>query len=420
MPIGNTSVDFLGIKENYLEFGDQDESNRPSGYTQIFTWALYDIPYNPGSAQEAIGEEQTSILDRLLYLAGEIRVEILKVSAHSSAEGSSTDNLTLSEYRADAVIAYIYDLIESPQGNNSNLSYSPYFKRKASGEDSPEIFLKDEDHPLNRRVEITFSLLVENNIRHNVGAITSKNWRVGFDQSFSFYKIVGAQFGFSSIEMLDEYGKSRAEIIKKKYLYVAAGFGVDIGLSVNKLRGLSNKNKLQKEILAMDKKANDVKNIASKLFDNSKVNKITDNINKNWSELTNKPGLRDLIMSSQGVPDRAQKITQHILEGLGFGVISTTIGDLDGKFSTEQARSISEIARSYQILLQIGLSASFVMGASIQITGVLVRIPSSATYDSEIVGTAILWTGLELGLPGAKAEASINLSHFPYILPGED
>jgi len=414
MPENPLEVDTFVSDRRSMVFLDTNGDGVPDGFNKNFIWVLYDLPYpdtpeTVGTFEPLLNREHEA-LDKLGVIGERCEVIIHRIRGHASAEGDADDNQMLSDRRAFAVRDYIQGI--HTRDNSQNVRIDAEAIIEGHGEGEPEVFADNADHPLNRRVEIEFEIkkLVPEPIIQSDPPGT--NWRIGYDENFSFYMKLGAQIGFGTLERLDANGDSFTPPDKKEFWYIAGGVGFELkgklagkaAAARNKLSNAEQLNRADKLALGMEKQ----------------IKRITQRIDRLVPERISN-GYKDLAKQTKeyfdllGPDEWDDKIPEQkavaILEAIGLNSIIST-NHLDGTFTTDEPRRMSEMDLSNQLLFQVSVQGQVGVGGSFSLTGLLMYIyDADANEDGEWIDTAISEAALDVGLvPGFGATVSANIS----------
>lgn len=416
MPENPLVVDTFTSDRRSMAYLDTDGDGEPDGFNKLLIWVLYDLPYPTNSnendtSETLLGNREFEAIDKLGVIGERCEVIVHRIRGHSSAEGDSTDNQDLSLLRAEAVEERIRAI--HANDNSSNVRVSALAIVEGLGESEPEVFAGEDDHPLNRRVEIEFEIkkIVPEPINPNDPPGT--NWRIGYDQNFSFYMQLGAQIGFGTLERLNAAGDSFNPPDKKDFWYIAGGVGIELkGKLAGKAAAARDKiangeqlKKLEKLALAADKQS---KNLTNKINSMLLPERLTGEFKDLWKQAT---AYFELLGPDDWASKSVEQRSVAILEAMGLNSLIST-NHLDGTFTTDEPRRMSEMDLSNQLLFQVSVQGQVGAGGSFALTGILMYIyDADANEEGEWIDTAISEAALDLGLvPGFGATVSANIS----------
>ena len=145
-----TGDDFLRIERQFLLKGDTT-LNIATPSIQFKKWKFEAVEFEESSSE--IIDKMVRDLNKLVLFLSDHPNLGLKISGHTDSQGSDTENMNLSQARADAIKAY---LISKGRFKDSRIEATGYGHRKPIV--TPEV--TDDDRRINRRVE--FEIVKQN------------------------------------------------------------------------------------------------------------------------------------------------------------------------------------------------------------------------------------------------------------------
>jgi OmpA family len=375
-------VDTLTRNVHEMRTLDLNGDGFADGLGTLIYWTFYDLPYPAPPFSSAdnfagfdpLGPREREELGRLGVIAERAEVEVVRIRGHASGEGGAPGNQLLSDLRANAVAAAITALhTDAP---NRNIRVAADAEIIGLGETEPEVFTevdREKDHPLNRRVEIAFT------ITRIAGAVPAPNagrkWKIGFDQALSFYRIAGGQVGLGTLTRLDDAEES---VQQQGFWYLATGVGYELGGRISgtaatvrdKLARGGQLNPAERAVLALDAKRTALLNRLDALVPPG-ARPLLDKLKAHWQNVTD-----TLDQLGADVADKTRE--QQAVEILGaMGVSSlTSRAALDGYFETSISRTMSELEDSVLLLFQLSISSPALgLAGTLEITAIAMYIP---------------------------------------------
>jgi hypothetical protein len=435
MPENPLDVDPF-VRDTYeIQQVDNDGDGLADGLVLRTTWALRDLPFpapesnsgNDFAGFDALGQREVTALETLAAIADEATVVVHSVHGHASGEGDDAGNLELSQLRAHAV-GDVLDTLAAVPGRS--LLFPPGLDVQGFGETEPEILAGENDHPLNRRVELDLEITRIAAPADRPGETPGRKWRIDYDQSFSIYRVFGAQVGVGTLARLDD---AREPVETRHFWYVAGGLGIDggrIAKAADKARqALASGTKLS----AVDRTALWMENRRTQMLGRleglvpAQIRTQIEKLRKGWQDALDQLGVTIPPKPAEGTTtaaieamkewrgEVAKAVTLQILQQLGIDSVADH-EFLDGDFETAVPRTMSEIEASIQALLQVQISTlSLGAGLAAGVTVVFLFIPG-ADPPIEVAVAVIAEVAADYALvpAGGEASGSANSSWFRF------
>lgn len=208
---------------------DTNEDGNPDGLCTVVYHTLYDVPYPSGPSNdlagfEPLGPREREVIEGIGTIAERADVEILRIRAHASGEGTPDDNDALSQRRLDATIQAIVELRTADPSRDIRIAADA--ELLALGESEPEIFAGEQDHPVNRRIVIAFRVTRIARSAIDPADPPGRKWKIGYDIGVSLYRGVGAQIRFGTLSRLDDADQP---VATRKFWHLGVGVGYEVG-----------------------------------------------------------------------------------------------------------------------------------------------------------------------------------------------
>lgn len=212
---------------------------------------LTDLPFNgqlngqPG----LLADKHKESIDRVINQAGHYNIVFHKITGFASQPGSNELNQTLSIDRAEAVRLHILDAavprLDIPTSSYSNMLVNGVGEQEAPVDDEDLA-----DHPLNRRVEITYSLNRSYPVAAGDTVTRSKKWEIEFSEPISASSAFKNMEGVLTMHPDDDTGNS--EVIKRTFNFNNYGIGVGALSLLNEAKALKKYPKILKTLKVLE------------------------------------------------------------------------------------------------------------------------------------------------------------------------
>ncbi len=260
-------------------------------------YILQDLPFD--GTPSLLSSGHTDALDILINKSFRYEITILRIVGYASQVGETTDNLSLSLQRAQAVNDYIEDVFINHPAKYGQLTIA---SPKIVGKGESDLPVPSDafiDNPRNRRVEIVYRLVYHYPISPDNSQATSKFWKIDFGPAASAGGIplgafsVGGAVGAGSLTMLPDPDTNQTSSITRSMKFDQLGISVGFLGQIKKLKFLQ---------------------------------KI--------------PGFKRLLKLLDSSPKGNYKKTEAVLANIGFSVDIISTG---GEFMTSQALTFDEM-----------------------------------------------------------------------------
>ncbi|MDJ0739212.1 MAG: OmpA family protein [Gammaproteobacteria bacterium] len=208
---------------------------------------LQDLPFD--GLPELLTDEHRSAIERLVEKHGRrnLQIRVKRIIGYASKSGDSQHNLVLSQQRANAVHQHLSTKI-TEAGIDPDEFFSGSFSVVAKGEsDLPYPTNLSEDNPLNRRVEIVYTLTID--LQRQADAATgptSTLWKIDFGPAGAGFFL---QAGAGTLTMLPDGGSgSPTGPISKPFTFEQLGFSIGLFEKLKKAKFLKKFPQLRRAL----------------------------------------------------------------------------------------------------------------------------------------------------------------------------
>jgi hypothetical protein len=415
-------VDVLLKELHEISQLDTDFDGNPDGLCVLQTWSLHDLPYpapplssdNGFAGFDPLGPREREALQAFAVMSERAVVEVVWIDGYASGEGNPAGNQMLSELRARAVADHLLELATADASRS--LTLTDGLVPTGFGESMPLPFTagEDDDHPLNRRVEIGFTVTKVAALAIDPTDLPSTRWQIGYDQAFSFYRLGGGGVGLGS---LTRFGSPGVPASTRKFWYLAAGFGWDgsrltrAAASVReKLRRGTGLERRDRDALALDAQRLSVLDRLERMLP-ATAKPMIDDLRKGWAHVTET--FDTLALDADWATKTIDQKALDVLDAFGVsGLVNEAAHD--GTFETARAYTFAEMEQSQQVLIELMVGFTVGVGASFVITLVPMWI-FDLNGGVEFVFPWIAEGAVDAGVvPAVEVEISINVSFFNY------
>lgn len=208
---------------------------------------LQDLPFD--GTPELLTDEHRSAIERLVEKHGRrnLHIRVKRIVGYASKTGDSQHNLVLSQQRANAVHQHLLTKV-AEAGIDPDEFFSGSFAVVAKGEsDLPYPTNLSEDNPLNRRVEIIYTLRIDlQPLADAATGPTSTLWKIDFGPAGAGFFL---QAGLGTLTMLpDGETGSPSAPISKSFTFEQLGFSIGLFEKLKKVQFLKKFPQLRRAL----------------------------------------------------------------------------------------------------------------------------------------------------------------------------